>query len=97
VTARRATLLGLTITGAILAVVEVRALADVQEDDTISEIIADVTRVQPLATIAVGACAAHFAGGSPRLQNWMGKHPLAALGLGLGVGLAWPLRGLKRA
>lgn len=94
-TARRLTLLGLTITGAILAVVEVRALADIEPDDTISEIIADVTRVQPLATVAVGACAAHFAGGSPRLQAWMGRHPMTALGLGLIVGLAWPLRGLK--
>lgn len=93
--ARRLTLLGLTITGAILAVVEVRALADIEPDDTISEIIADVTRVQPLATVAVGACAAHFAGGSPRLQSWMGRNPMAALGLGLIVGLAWPLRGLK--
>lgn len=94
---RQITAAALGISAVVLAVAEVQALRDAQPNDTISEIIADAGAAQPLAMIAVGACAVHFAGGVPALQRTAARHPLLALGLGALVGAAWPLKGLSKS
>ena len=93
-TGRQITCIALLASGALLAIAEGNALSNVEADDTISERIYELGRSQPLATIAVGACAVHFAGGVPALQRLCSRRPLLALGIGAIVGAAWPLKGL---
>lgn len=94
--ARRITITALLTSAALLAAAEAISLADPREGDTISEQIADLGRAQPLAIIAVGAVAVHFAGGVPALQRAASRRPLLALSIGALVGAAWPLKGFKR-
>ena len=89
--------MGIAAAGVILAYVEYRALRDENSDDTISEIINDTAKAQPLTMVAIGACAAHFAGGWDSAQRASGKYPLLPLATGAIVGLChWPLKGLVR-
>ena len=90
---QRLTLGVMATAGAALLYAEARALEDDRPGDTISEIIHDTALSQPIVMIAVGACAVHFAGGSPALQRAASRRPLLALGLGALVGAAWPLKG----
>ena len=94
-TGRQITCLALLASGVLLAIAEVNALANSEGGDTISERINELGNSQPLTTVAVGACAVHFAGGSPALQRLCSRRPMIALGIGALVGAAWPLKGLK--
>ena len=93
---RQITTTAILLSAGLLAIAEINAIADRKDDDTISEQLNDVGRSQPLVTIAVGACAVHFAGGIPRLQVIASRHPLLALSIGALVGAAWPLKGFNR-
>ena len=94
-TGRQITCIALLASGALLAIAEVNALANSEGGDTISERINELGNSQPLTTVAVGACAVHFAGGSPKLQKLCSRRPMIALGIGALVGAAWPLKGLR--
>lgn len=94
-TGRQITCIALLASGALLAIAEVNALSNREGGDTISERINEMGRSQPLATIAVGACAVHFAGGVPPLQRLLSRRPLVALGLGGLIGAGWPLKGME--
>ena len=94
-TARRITIVALLTSAAVLGIAEINALANNSDGDTISEQIADIGKSQPIAMIAVGAVAVHFAGGIPKLQQVASKNPLVALGIGAIAGAAWPLKGIK--
>ena len=94
--ARQWTAIGMGVSAAILGVVELKALANKRPGDTISEIVGDAAKAQPLTLVAAGATVAHFANGIPAAHRLCVRHPLLPLGMGLVVGaLCWPLRGIK--
>ncbi len=79
----------------VLLIREAVTLTNRHDGDTISEVVNNTAVAQPVAGVAVGALAVHFAGGVPRFQRFLSRVPLAALALGGLVGAGWPLKGLR--